>query len=188
MRITLAVIVACLMVGAACGESGSPAGPSGAGGTFSLMLKDSPFSDAKSVLVTFSRVTAHRDTEDAFATLPFSGGATSRTCDLKKLENAQDILGVGTLAAGRYTQVRLVVSTATIYFDNAATGPACAASIAPPSGNHAALEIPSDVVRLNRQFEVSANGATTMLIDFDGERSIHQTGNGRGSAPSSGGN
>lgn len=179
MRVILAAIVACLVTVAACGDSGSPTSPSGADGRFNLMLKDSPFSDAKSVLVTFSSVTAHRDTESDFATLPFAGGATSRTCDLKKLENAQDVLGVGTLAAGRYTQVRLVISSATIYFDNAAAGPACASSIAAPSGSNAPLDIPSGIVRLNRQFEVPANGTTTMLLDFDGDRSIHQTGNGK---------
>jgi hypothetical protein len=146
---------------------------------FNLMLKDSPFSDAKSVLVTFSEVTAHRDTESAFTKLPFAGGATARTCDLKKLETAQDILGVGTLPGGHYTQVRLVVSSATIYFQNAAAGDACAATIAAPDGRSASLEIPSGEVKLNRQFEVPAGGTTTMLLDFDGDRSIHETGNGR---------
>ncbi|OFW14868.1 MAG: hypothetical protein A3H29_14480 [Acidobacteria bacterium RIFCSPLOWO2_02_FULL_67_21] len=143
------------------------------------MLKDSPFSDAKSVFVTFSEVTAHRDTESDFTKLPFAGDATARTCDLKKLETAQHILGIGTLPAGHYTQVRLVVASATIYFDNAATGDACAPTIAAPAGRSAPLDIPSGEVRLNRQFEVPASGATTMLLDFDGDRSIRETGNGR---------
>jgi hypothetical protein len=142
------------------------------------MLKDSPFSEAKSVLVTFSEVTAHR-TGGSFTKLPFADGATARTCDLKKLETAQDILGVGTLAAGHYTQVRLVVSSATIHFDNAAAGGACAPMIAAPPGRSASLEIPSGEVKLIRQFEVPAGGATTMLLDFEGDRSIHETGNGR---------
>jgi hypothetical protein len=34
-------------------------------------------------------------------------------------------------------------------------------------------------VKLNRQFDVPAGGATTILLDFDGDRSIHETGNGR---------
>ncbi|MBI4265036.1 MAG: DUF4382 domain-containing protein [Acidobacteria bacterium] len=143
------------------------------------MLTDSPFSDAKSVLVTFSEVTAHRDTEADFTKLPFGAGATARTCDLKKLQDAQDVLGVGALPAGHYTQVRLVVSSATIYFDNAAAGDACAPTIAAPEGRSASVEIPSGEVKLNRQFEVPASGTTTMLLDFDGDRSIRETGNGR---------
>ena len=34
-------------------------------------------------------------------------------------------------------------------------------------------------MRLNRQFDVGDSGATTMLIDFDGDRSVTETGNGR---------
>lgn len=179
MRVIFAVIVACTISAIACSGSGSPTSPSGTSGTLNLMLKDSPFSDAKSVLVTFSEVTAHRDTEADFTKLPFAASATSRTCDLKKLETAQDVLGAGALPAGHYTQMRLVVSSATLYFDNAAQGAACAPTIAAPAGRNAPLEIPSGEVKLNRQFTVPAAGATTILLDFDGDRSIHETGNGR---------
>ena len=51
--------------------------------------------------------------------------------------------------------------------------------IAPPAGQSAQLEIPSGEVKLNRQFELTDDYATTMLLDFDGDRSIKQTGNGR---------
>lgn len=177
MRLLTATAIVCLGAAAACGDS--PTGPSGSTGTMMLMLKDTPFADARAVLVTFSEVTAHRSTEADFTRVPFSGGATSRTCDLKKLETAQDVLGTGPLAAGQYTQIRLVVASAALYFDNAAAGAACAASIAPPAGRSAPLEIPSGEVKLSRQFEVPAGGATTMLLDFDGDRSIRETGNNR---------
>lgn len=178
MRIiaVLSILVAAIAVG--CGGD-SVTSPSGSG-RLSLMIKDSPYSDAKAVLVTFSEVTAHRDGEGGFSKLPFGDAtAASRTCDLKKLVDRQDLLGVGTLPAGHYTMVRLVVSSATLYFDNASDGPACAATISAPAGRSAALEIPSGEVKLNRQFEVGDSGATSMLIDFDGERSITETGNGR---------
>ena len=41
-------------------------------------------------------------------------------------------------------------------------------------------EILSGTVKLNRQFTVAAGGATTMLLDFDGDRSIKRTGGGNG--------
>jgi len=146
-----------------------------------MMLTDSPFTDAKSLLVTFSEVDAHKsDTADGmWAKLPFAGGATSRTCDLKKLEAAQDVLGTGSPTTGHYTQVRLVVSTAVIYFDNAATGDACAAAIAAPAGRNANVTIPSGEVKLNREFDVSSATTTTMLLDFDGDKSVRDTGNGQ---------
>ena len=185
MRMIFAVLLACAVTVVVCGGSDSPTSPSSTTGTLNLMLMDSPFSEATSVLVTFSEVAAHRsgegdpETESNFMALPFAGGATARTCDLKKLETAQDVLGVGTLTSGHYTQVRLVVSSATIYFDNPATGDACAPAIMAPAGRSESLEIPSGVVKLNRQFDVPAGGTTTMLLDFDGDRSIHETGNGR---------
>ena len=99
----------------------------------------------------------------------------------EKLEGAQDVLSVGALLQGHYTQIRLVVASATLYFKNASgEGPACAPMIAPPGGQSAQLEIPSGEVKLNRQFELTGNDATTMiLLDFDGDRSIKETGNGR---------
>jgi len=157
--------------------SDSPSSPSGNSATFNLRLTDSPFSDARAVLVTFSEVTAHR-TDSDWTTLPFAGAATSRTCDLKKLEGAEDVLGTGALPAGSYTQVRLVVQSAKLYFDNPAAGPACAPAITAPAGAMADLRIPSGEVKLNRGFTLAADKTTTMVIDFDGDKSIHQTGNG----------
>jgi hypothetical protein len=145
-----------------------------------MALKDSPFSDAKSLLVTFSEVDAHIATapDGSWTKLPFADGATSRTCDLKKLQSAQDVLGTGPMAAGHYTMVRLVVSSATIYFDNAATGTACAATVAAPAGNKASVTIPSGEVKLNREFDVASAATTSMVLDFNGDQSVRQTGTG----------
>jgi hypothetical protein len=178
MRILAIVAVVAAASLASCGGD-SVVSPSGAG-RLSLMIKDSPYSDAKALLVTFSEVTAHREGQGGFTKLPFGDTtATSRTCDLKKLVDRQDVLGVGPLAAGKYTQVRLVVSGARLFFDNASDGPACATVVPSPAGRSADVEIPSGEVRLNRPFDVTENGATTMLIDFDGDRSVTETGNGR---------
>jgi len=181
MRLVTALAVVVVLVAAGCGSS--PTSPSSTGGNLRVMLTDSPFSDAKSLLVTFSEVSVHRsdqpDNDSGWTTLPFANNATSRTCDVKKLQSAQDILGTGSLAAGHYTQVRLTVSSATLFFENAAGGNACETTIAAPGGRSADLEIPSGVVKLNREFDVSSSGATTMLLDFNGDGSVRQTGNGR---------
>jgi hypothetical protein len=172
----LAISAVCL---SSCGDSGT--GPSGASGTLNVRITDAPFDDAQSVLVTFSEVSAHKaeGPDDGWTRLPFADGGSTRTCDLKKLQNAnEDVLGVGTLAAGHYTQLRLVVSSARLYFDAPSSGPACAPSVLPPAGESAAVTISSGEVKLNRQFTVPEGGATTMLLDFDGGASIHETGNG----------
>ena len=179
MRWPLVLALTAGIAASACG--GSDTGPSGTG-TLRMTLKDSPFTDAKALLVTFSEVDAHKSdtTEGTWAKLDFAPSATLRTCDLKKLQTAQDVLGIGTLTAGHYTQVRLVVSSAVIYFENAtlATDPACAATMTAPTGRNANVTIPSGEVKLNREFDVPPNGATTMLLDFDGDGSVHQTGSG----------
>ena len=175
----------------AAGTSTSPAAPSPntQTGSLTINLTDSPFSDAKSLLVSFSSVSVHRADGDAWQTVPFTSGGT-RTCDLKKLDGPVDVLGVGALPAGKYTQVRLVVSSAALYFDNAAAGSACAASIDAPAGESAAVDVPSGEIKLNHEFTVS--GGTTMLLDFDGDQSVRQTGggssgNGNGNSKGNGG-
>jgi hypothetical protein len=202
------VIIAVVSVSAAaigCGGSeDNPAGPSqttssggggtqsgGAGaapagtGTLTVGIKDSPFNDAKAVLVTFKEVSVHR-AETGWETVAFAGGATARTCDLKQLQTATDVLGVATLPAGHYTQIRLTVESAALYFENAAGAGPCASTIEAPDGSTAALKIPSGTVKLNRQFTVASGGATTMLLDFDGDRSIKQTGGGNGNGNGNG--
>ena len=158
--------------------SSSPSSPS-SGSNLTIMLKDSPFSDAKALLVTFSEVSAHVSGTGGFTPIPFSGGATSRTCDLKKLAAATDVLGTGTLTAGHYTQLRLTVSSAILDFDSASSGAACQASITPASKNTANITIPSGQLILNREFDVTQNGATTITLDFDGDQSVHAQGNGQ---------
>lgn len=172
----LSVVGLSTMWFAAC--SSSPSSPS-AGSNLTVMLKDSPYSDAKALLVTFSEVSAHVSGTGGFTPIPFSGGATSRTCDLKKLAAATDVLGTGTLAAGHYTQLRLTVSSAILDFDSASSGAACQASIAPAGKNTAAITIPSGQLILNREFDVPQTGATTITLDFDGDQSVHSQGNGQ---------
>ena len=152
-------------------------GPTGAASNMTtVMLRDSPFRDARAVLVTFTDVSAHAS-GGTFFVLPFPAGTASRTCDLKKLVGTQDVLGVGPLPLGHYTQIRLNVSSASIYFDNPSLGPACADTIGAPAGRVAPVTIPSGEVKLNREFDVTMP-ANTITIDFDGDLSIHETGNG----------
>jgi hypothetical protein len=166
MRWPLVVALTVGIAASACGGSGT--GPSGSG-TLRMTIKDGPFREAKALLVTFTEVAVHKsDTpDDTWTRLPIT-----RTCDLKHLETAVDSLGAGTLTSGHYTQIRLVVSSAVVYFDNETTGDACAVTT-PPAGAKADVTIPSGEVKLNRPFEVPEGGATTVMIDFDGDKSVH---------------
>ena len=73
-----------------------------------------------------------------------------------------------------------MVESATLYFETplAEMDPACDEMIGSPAGASAPLEIPSGEVKLNRQFELG-NEATEILLDFDGDTSIKEIGDGR---------
>jgi hypothetical protein len=90
------------------------------------------------------------------------------------------VLGIGTLDAGHYTQVRLAVAEAKLYVGGEASkGDACGPGlILPTTGAIVPLTIPSGEVKLNREFDVPEGGTTLMSLDFDGDHSIIQTGNG----------
>ena len=155
--------------------SSSPSSPS-AGSNLTIMLKDSPFSDAKALLVTFSEVSAHVSGTGGFTPIPFSGGATSRTCDLKKLAAATDVLGTGTLDAGHYTQVRLSC--------RARRSTSTTRRVARPAGvDYPRRRNTGHHVRRGTQSESrirrDGDGATTITLDFDGDQSVHAQGNGQ---------
>lgn len=172
------------------GDSGSAGGGASGGGTGHLVIgvTDSPFSDAKAVLVTFDGISIHTAGQ-GWQTVAFAGGATERTCDLKKLQGPTDVLGSGSLPAGHYTQIRLHVSSATIHFDNAsASAAACAPSITVPGTRFTQVRVPSGEVILNREFTLNAGGTMTMVLDFDGDKSIRQQGGGNGSNGNGNGN
>jgi len=174
MRNWIPVLGVVVVLGAGC------SGPSGQTGSLTVNLKDGPYADAMAMLVTFSSVSAHH-ADAEWQPLTFAGGVTTPlTCDLKKLVNVFDVLGTGQLLAGHYTQLRVVVQSAALYSSpTPATDPACMANMPPPAGLIGNVEIPSGEVKLNRQFTIPEGGATKILIDFDGDRSVNALGNGR---------
>lgn len=172
---TFALALSVAFITIACGGDGSPSGPSGPSGTLNLRMTDSPYGSAKAVLVTFSEVAVRRGGD--WVSLPLAGGST-RTCDLKKLQNsAQDLLGAGAISAGSYSAIRFTMQSARLYFDNSAVSSTpCAPSIAAPAGANFTMTMPSSQVTVDQGFEMASGATVTILVDFDGESSIRQTG------------
>lgn len=178
------LVVAAVVVG--CAKT--PSSPSSTN-TVSVMLTDSPFTDAQALLVTFNEVSAHMSGGD-WMTLPFaatgtpSAVPTTRTCDIKRLTNgATDVLGTAALTSGHYTQLRLTVSSATIYFTAKSTNPdPCVAgdsmTMDSTTDMGTAVPVSSGQLILNRPFDVPSTGATTITLDFNGDGSVVQTGAG----------
>lgn len=92
----------------------------------------------------------------------------AQTFDLIELmDDISDLLGEEDLEVGRYTQIRLTVESAMITINY--------------SGDHEEhdLFIPSGNVKLIKAFMINEGETTSLTLDFDIYKSVHQTGNDR---------
>ncbi len=133
-------------------------------GTLVLMLTDAPPElNITEALVTISEVKIHyagiNGTNGSWITIVND----SQTFDLILLQNATDVLGGESLAAGWYTQIRLYVESALVTID----------------GIQYDLQIPSKNIKLITPFIVQNNETLTLTLDFDAQKSVHETGNGK---------
>lgn len=87
------------------------------------------------------------------------------TVDLVKLAKTGDIstLGITSLAAGHYTEVRLYITSASATLTD---------------GSSVTLTIPGkdNIVRIVREFNVTSGSTTNLIIDFDAQNSIIKAG------------
>lgn len=165
---------------AACGGGGgdynAPAASSP--GTLSVAMTDAPACGFDAVNVTVNKVRVHQsssasDTDGGWADITLS---PARKINLLNLTNgALDQLGQTSLAAGHYTQLRLVL--------NANIGQTVANSVV-LSGTTAeiALDTPSAVqsgIKLVNEFDVPSGQRVDLVLDFDACKSIVTKGNGQ---------
>lgn len=83
-----------------------------------------------------------------------------QTFDLIELIGVKEFLGETDLTSGKYTQIRLLVSSINLEVD----------------GVPVTLKVPSNKIKLIKPFTISANKTTTLTLDFDAEKSVHQAG------------
>ncbi len=164
------------------GGGGATAQP----GTLGVSLTDAPACGFDQVNVTVSRVRVHSSNTDDVNAAGWSDITLNppRKINLLNLNDptqpnlALESLGETALAAGHYTQLRLVLVP-----NNG--GPPFANSVVlsgqPPS-SEIPLDTPSAVqsgIKLIHQFTVGSGQRVDLLLDFDACKSIVRTGNGR---------
>ncbi len=92
---------------------------------------------------------------------------TAQTVDLLEWNNGKSVLiGKGQIDPGKILQIRLLIDRASIKVDGV-TYP---------------LEIPSGVqtgLKLNTNFEIAADSTYELILDFDAQKSVVETGNGK---------
>ena len=89
---------------------------------------------------------------------------TARTFDLFDIEGIEQYLGQIDLEAGKYTQVRLVIESVQVEFDN--------------SGNLEDARIPSGELKIVQPFNIVRGETTALVIDFDADKMVTLTGSG----------
>lgn len=165
---------------AACGGGGGSG--TQAPGTLGVAMTDAPACGYDAVNVTVNKVRVHQsatagDQDAGWTDITLN---PARKINLLDLTNGVlEPLGETPLAAGHYTQVRLVL--------DANTGSGMANSIvlttSPPNTNEISLATPSAVqsgIKLVHGFDVAAGQRVDLVLDFDACKSIVKRGNSGG--------
>ena len=156
----------------ACGGGGGDSGTSGGTGTVNVSLTDSPALEYEHVFVTVEKVRIHRSAtaEDS------SSGWTdivlnpAKRIDLLDLQNGVLAeLGQTALPAGRYEQLRLVLSGANGANAVVLKGTTEEIPLKTPSGQQSGI-------KLVHGFEVGAGQIVDLVLDFDAARSVVKAG------------
>ena len=161
----------------ACGGGGGTADPSTQMGSVHFTLTDAPACGFDAVNVTVAKVRVHQsatasDTDAGWTDVTLN---PARKINLLTLTNGVLAdLGQTPLAAGHYTQTRLVLvgNTSAAPFAN---------SVVPTGGAETTLDTPSAVqsgIKLNHEFDVAAGTLADFTLDFDACKSIVTRGNG----------
>jgi len=171
----MASLLAVLVAG--CGSGGGGGGDAApTPGTLGVSLTDSPACGFDKVNVTVIKVRVHQsssasDTDAGWTDITLN---PARKIDLLSLTNGVlNNLGETPLAAGHYTQLRLVLDP------NTAVG--LANSVVPSGGFETALVTPSAVqsgIKLINEFDVASAQRVDLVLDFDACKSIVKRGNG----------
>ena len=172
----VASLLAALVAGCGGGGGGGGGDAAPAQGTLGVSLTDAPACGFDAVNVTVVKVRVHQsssasDTDAGWTDITLN---PARKINLLSLTNGVlERLGETPLAAGHYTQLRLVLDP------NTAVG--LANSVVPSGGFETALVTPSAVqsgIKLVNEFDVASGQRVDLVLDFDACKSIVKRGNG----------
>lgn len=157
--------------------------PAPAMGTLKVMVTDAPPRDTvTSIMVTASQLEIHKATpeqaeqqteddqtdeqqaqeEGDWITIDIPESA--RSFDLLKIKGVEELLAQSQIEAGKYTQVRLIIDKVEVALEGGDLKPAT---------------VPSGKLKFVHPFDVVGGQTTTILFDFDADKSVNVTGKGK---------
>ena len=153
-----------------CGGSGGGVSGDGGTGTLSMNITDAkpalPINDIQHVWITIDEIRVHKS-GSGWTTLDLPEGRPTYEIDLLEYRDGDTttlVLPVD-LSSGKYTQMRFGVR---------------AARMVTSEGDEITLEIPSEYLKTDKNFEfdLPSGGEVAITIDFDLSQSIVATGSG----------
>ena len=85
--------------------------------------------------------------------------------DLLKIKGLEEVLAVGELEVGKYTQIRISVESVEVTFGD--------------NEEYQEAEVTGGELKFVRPFDVVEDETTILLLDFDAEKSVNATGQGK---------
>ena len=184
----MGVLAAALVAGCGSGDGGGGGSANAQPGTVSVSMTDAPACGYEVVNITVKKVRIHQsDTADdntpGWTDITLNPARKINLLDLNDPTQpnfALESLGETPLAAGHYTQLRLVLDK------NNGNQPSANWIVLEGqdpnnSNNRIPLDTPSAIqsgIKLIHQFTVNSGQRVDLLLDFDACKSIVQTGNG----------
>lgn len=155
-----------IIIWTSCSDQSTNVDPVEQNGRLKMYLVDSP-STLDSVIICVTRVEVHKSGSDSTSGW-FVINDSTRYFDLLLLTNgASSVLGDTTLTAGKYTQIRLIIGTGSYVIDQGVKH-----NLEIPSGSQTGL-------KLTHQFTIEGGKLYELILDFNVDKSIIITGNGK---------
>jgi len=169
MKLLIPILILSIVLIAGCIEEIEPTPTTN--GILQIKITDEA-DEISSLVLTINEIKVHRNTGEILVNqsegqetneTDNSGWITvvgTKTIDLIQVKGIEEILGETTLSTGKYTQVRLSVSNVTATIDNETHN----------------LKVPSKTIKFVHPFEIKENEITSLIIDFDADKSIVKAG------------
>ena len=166
MKIRVLSVIIGFFILVSCSDQTTNVDPVDQNGRLKMYLVDSPAS-LDSVIICVTRVEVHKAGSDSTSGW-FVINDSTRYFDLLLLTNgASSVLGDTSLSSGQYTQIRLIIGEGSYVVDQ---------------GVKHDLEIPSGSqtgIKLIHQFTIEPGKLYELILDFNVDKSIIITGNGK---------